>query len=263
MNARAAEKQVIEVPEHFSRREERELPVIANATPMSMLATAVQRGMDVATIKDLMELQARWEKGEAEKAYNVAFAAFKAEAVQVIKNKMVTDGPLKNKSYAELFSVVDAVTPHLSRHGLSTSWKVTKDDKDWLEVTCTLKHIQGHSESVSLGGPPDVGGAKSAIQARASTVTYLERYTLKAVCGVAEKGDDNDGRSTAPKGMPDGEVGQWIKKIEATTTKEAAKAAWHEAVKAAKPYNDVAASKKLKEALIAHGAFIDKAGVAK
>ncbi len=31
-----------------------------------------------------------------------------------------------------------------------------------------------------MGGPPDAGGAKNALQARASTKSYLERYTLKA-----------------------------------------------------------------------------------
>ena len=57
----------------------------------------------------------------------------------------------------------------------------------------SLKHVGGHSESVSIGGPPDAGGAKNALQARASTKSYLERYTLKAICGVAEGGDDSDG----------------------------------------------------------------------
>ena len=95
--------------------------------------------------------------------------------------------------------MVDAVTPALSRHGLSASWKLTRDEKDWLEVTCTLKHVGGHAESVSMGGPPDAGGAKNAIQARASAKTYLERYTLKAICGVAEGGDDTDGAPIPPQ----------------------------------------------------------------
>jgi hypothetical protein len=68
---------------------------------------------------------------------------------------------------------------------------VEREEREGLiAVTCTLKHVLGHSESVSIDGPPDAGGAKNAIQARASTITYLERYTLKAVCGIAEQGDD-------------------------------------------------------------------------
>lgn len=170
-----------------------------DASPTGLMLALMGRGASIEQISQMMDLQDRFERREAEKAFNAAFAAFKAEAVSVVKNRKVTDGPLKNKSYAELFSVVDAVTPALSRHGLSASWKLTKDDKDWIEVTCTIKHAAGHSESVSMGGPPDVGGAKNAIQARASTITYLERYTLKAITGVAESGDDTDGN--APRGQ--------------------------------------------------------------
>lgn len=166
---------------------------LAVNSPASMMLQAMAQGASLEQVEKMMALQERWEAGEARKAYNAAFAAFKAEAIRIVKNRSVTDGPLRGKSYAELFSVVDAVTPALSRNGLSASWKLTRDEKDWIEVTCTLKHSAGHAETVSMGGPPDAGGAKSAIQARASTISYLERYTLKAITGVAEGGDDNDG----------------------------------------------------------------------
>ena len=171
---------------------------IAAQSPMGMMLAAMSQGASLEQVEKMMDLQDRWERKESEKAYNAAFAAFKAEAVRIIKGRKVTDGPLLGKEYAELHDVVDAVTPALSRHGLSTAWKLTRDEKDWLEVTCTLKHVGGHSESVSMGGPPDAGGAKNALQARASTKSYLERYTLKAICGVAEGGDDSDGNTPEP-----------------------------------------------------------------
>lgn len=167
----------------------------------SLMLSLMDRGASLDQIERMMDLAERNEKREAEKAYNTAFAAFKAEAVRIVKGRKVTDGPLRGKEYAELHDVVDAVTPALSRHGLSTAWKLTRDEKDWLEVTCTLKHVGGHSESVSMGGPPDAGGAKNALQARASTKSYLERYTLKAICGVAEGGDDTDG-NPPPASVP-------------------------------------------------------------
>jgi len=162
-------------------------------SPAARMLQALSQGASLEQIEKMMELQERWEAGEARKAYNVAFAAFKAEAVQIVRNRKVDNGPLSGKSYAELHSVVNALTPALSKHGLSASWKLTRDEKDWMEVTCFLRHAQGHEESVSMGGPPDAGGAKNAIQARASTKSYLERYTLKAICGVAEGGEDSDG----------------------------------------------------------------------
>lgn len=205
MNARTEIELLDDEPQHAP------LALTRTPTPADLLAIAVQNGADLDKLERLMALHERWQAGEARKAYDAAFAAFKAEAVTIIKNRQVTDGPLKNKRYAELFAVVNAVTPALSKHGLSSSWKLTKDERDWLEVTCYLKHTDGHVESVSMGGPPDMGGAKNAMQARASTVTYLERYTLKAICGLSEQDDDTDGASNE-------RVDEWQERIDAAQT---------------------------------------------
>lgn len=199
---------LIEQPEPTEAR----VPV-ATKTPADLLALAVQQNADLDKLERLMALQERWEASQAKKAYDEAFAAFKADAVKVIKSRTVDAGPLSGKKYAELYAVVNAVTPALSAHGLSSSWKLTKDDKDWIEVTCYLKHTAGHTESVSMGGPPDAGGAKNAIQARASTVSYLERYTLKAILGVSEQEDDDDGNSA-------GRAADWMAKVSEAATAE-------------------------------------------
>ncbi len=179
---------------------------------VSALMVLVQRAaldpqFDVGKLQALMEMKERWDANEARKAYNVAFAAFKDEAVRIIKSRTVEAGPLKGTKYAELYAVVNAVTPALSKFGLSAAWKLSKDEKDWIEVTCTVRHVAGHSESVSMGGPPDTGGAKTAVQARASTVSYLERYTLKAITGLSEQADDTDG--ACAQGL-DHKVADWI-----------------------------------------------------
>lgn len=163
-------------------------------TAMEMVGRALEKGVSAEILQQMMDLRDREEASQARKAFNEAFAAFKAEAIKVGRNRRVTDGPLKGRSYAELVSFVEAATPALSRHGLSASWDITRDEKDWIEVTCTIEHVLGGSKKVALGGPPDAGGAKNALQARISTVTYLERATFKAACGLAEQGDDDDGR---------------------------------------------------------------------
>lgn len=174
---------------------------IAATTPAELLRIAIDKNADLDRLEKLMQLQERWEAKQAKRSYDDAFASFKAEAVVVMKGRLRKDGPLRGTSYAELHDVVDAVTPALSRHRLSSSWKVTKDEKDWIEVTCYLRHVDGHEESVSMGGPPDNGPAKNPVQARASTITYLERQTLKAACGVAEGGDDDDGGGGGSQGV--------------------------------------------------------------
>jgi hypothetical protein len=203
---------------------------------------ALDPSFDVAKLDHLLQVRERWAAAEARNAYNEAFASFKSEAIVVVKNRAVTDGPLKNKRYAELFSVVNAVTPLLSKYGLSQSWSV-KSDKDWIEVTCSLRHVLGHSESVTIGGPADTGGAKNPIQARASTITYLERYTLKAVCGIAEQDEDNDGGLGVAK-MDEGVLADHLAAIDGAADEKSLMSAFGKAWKAAETLNDMATMKK-------------------
>lgn len=156
---------------------------------------AMDPSFDVAKLQALLAVKKEWEADEARKAFNVAFSNFKSEAVKIIKRTEVKDGPLKGKFHANLFDVVDATTPHLSKHGLAISWKLTKDEREWMEVSCTLRHAGGHSESVSMGGAPDTGPGRNAIQSRGSAKSYLERYTATAILGLAAQDADNDGNS--------------------------------------------------------------------
>jgi hypothetical protein len=173
---------------------------LPTVTPMEMLAIAVRQGADLEKMRMLMDLKREWEADEARRKFNEAFAAFKAEAITIVKGTTIKDGPLKGKKHADLFDVVGAVTPKLSAHGLSIAWKLTKDDKDWMEVTCTLRHAAGHSETVSMGGGPDMGPGRNAIQARGSTKTYLERYTATAILGLAATDADDDGNKAGDGG---------------------------------------------------------------
>ena len=215
------------------------------ATPADLLRIAVEQGADLDKLERLMDLQDRYLASQAKRAYDEAFAAFKAEAVKIIKGKDVTDGPLKGKRYAELHDVVNAVTPALSKHGLSSSWKLTRDEKDWMEVTCYLRHVGGHEESVSMGGPPDMGGAKNAIQARASTKTYLERYTLKAITGLSEQDDDNDGDAPVDNGTRD----EWISKVAQAESLQELEAIWQEGGNAIYATNNLADYNAFKRAV--------------
>ncbi|MBV2182050.1 MAG: ERF family protein [Castellaniella sp.] len=234
--------EIIEAPERHVSAPADQAPA---GSPMALAIAALQSGMSPEQIGQMMDLQDRYNATQAKKAYDEAFAAFKAEAVKIIKGRAVADGPLKGKSYAELHDVVNAVTPALSKHGLSSSWKLTKDDKDWMEVTCYLRHVGGHQESVSMGGPPDTGGAKNAIQARASTKTYLERYTLKAITGLSEQNDDTDGNVAGSTDLRDG----WITKVAEAETFEALENIWKEGGNAIYATNNLADYNAFKKAV--------------
>jgi hypothetical protein len=218
-------------------REAVRLPVATVPADASSLMKIIDRAamdpnFDVAKLEQLLAVQERWEAKEARKAFNVAFAEFKSEAVKIIKRTEVKDGPLKGKFHANLFDVVDATTPHLSKHGLAISWKLTKDEPTWMEVSCTLRHVGGHSESVSMGGAPDTGPGRNPIQARGSAKSYLERYTATAILGLAAQDADNDGNSVARGGMDEGALADHLAAIDSADAdglKKSFGKAWKEA----------------------------------
>jgi hypothetical protein len=166
---------------------------VAASNPMQMLAIAVERGDDMDKLRQLMDLKDRWEATEARKAFVVAMAGFKSEPVEILKSKRVDIPGGAKFAHATLADVADGVCSSMSKHGLSHRWE-TKQDGDLITVTCVLTHIDGHEERTTLFARPDDSGKKNAIQQVASTVTYLERYTLMAACGLAAKDMDDDGR---------------------------------------------------------------------
>lgn len=165
-------------------------------TPMQMLQIAVEKGADVAQLERLLALQERWEATEARKAFVVAMAAFKASPPTVQKNKHVkftTQKGVTEYDHATLDNVVDMITPALSKNGLSHRWETDQPDGGMIKVTCILTHILGHSERTTLQSGRDESGGKNSIQGVGSTVSYLQRYTLLAACGLATSEMDDDG----------------------------------------------------------------------
>ena len=159
----------------------------APITPAGMLQIAVEQGADLDKLEKLMELQERWEKNEAKKAYTNAMSEFRSECPTILKTKQA-----HNSTYAGLAETISQIKGLLSKNGLSHSWR-TEQGEGTITVTCCITHSQGHSECTSLSAGADSSGSKNSIQAIGSTVTYLERYTLVAILGLASSDQDDDG----------------------------------------------------------------------
>jgi ERF superfamily protein len=169
--------------------------VPAALTPVELLRIAVSQNADIEKLKQLMDLQERWAATEARKAYNAAMRQFKSNPPTIQKNHEVKFGTTKY-SHATLDHVCDVVTKGLSAVGITHAWKVRQGEV--ITVVCILTHELGHSEETEMSGVADNSGSKNSIQAIGSTVTYLQRYTLLAACGLAAKNDD-DAQSTGPQ----------------------------------------------------------------
>lgn len=170
----------------------------ANPNPAELLAIAVQQGVDIDKLEKLMEMQERWEKNEARKAYHQAVAAFKSVTVIVTKDKI---NKQYNSHYSSIENMVNTVNKELSPFDLSASWTFNQDNE--IQVTCVLSHKLGHSEKVTLKGPPDTSGSKNTLQQIKSTLTYLKLATYEAVIGIASSlvNVSDDGNSAGEKAI--------------------------------------------------------------
>jgi hypothetical protein len=199
------------------------IPVEAQAlTPMEMLGRAVAEGAGIETLTKLMELEERWEKNRARKAFNNALADAKAEIPVITKNRHVgfqskKEGAARTDYWHEdLAEIARTIDPILSRHGLLYRWRPHNGPNEPVTVTCIVSHRDGHFEETTLSGAPDSTGNKNSHQAIASAVTLLERYTLKAALGLAASNDD-DGRAAGPGAtVSDQQAAEILRLVQAT-----------------------------------------------
>jgi len=176
-------------------------------SPAALTRLALTHGQSLADIEKMLELQIKYEKNEARKAYFDAVAKFKAVAPPVKKDKW---NDWFKSWYTTLGNLLDTYNPILGEHGLSLSFPINSvpphTDKS-MTVECKLSHAMGHSEAISMTSPIDqaavgkTSGQKSRtpIQDIKTTFTYLRSATCEAILGVAgsEAGSaDNDGNKT-------------------------------------------------------------------
>ena len=173
--------------------EKQEIVKTAYKTPNEMISQAlVQGGVDLEKLEKLLNLQKDYEANEARKAYHKSMALFKANPPKIDKDKAVAYGNTKY-NHASLGNVTEKINAELSRYGLSASWTTKQNGQ--VCVTCRITHELGHSEETTLCAASDTSGSKNAIQAIGSTITYLERYTLLALTGLATYDQDDDGQA--------------------------------------------------------------------
>lgn len=170
-------------------------------TPMDMLNRAVESGASLEMVEKLMTLQERWKASQSLEAFNEAMAAAKAEIPTISKNREVDFTSAKGRThyrYEDLGNIANTVQPILAKHGLSYRYRATSNVNEPVTVTCIVSHRAGHYEEITLTAGRDESGNKNSIQAVGSTITYLQRMTLKAALGLAVSNDDDGKQADAP-----------------------------------------------------------------
>lgn len=168
------------------------VPVPANATPMQLMAVAVQNGADMDTLERLTALAERFEAREAKKEFFKALAKFQEMVPELVKTKRVQFQNV-DYSYAPLSSIIKQVKDPLKKCGFAYRWEFGDDGGEmWADFILT--HKSGHSERTRAKSPLDTSGSKNPVQSRGSTQSYLQRYSMVGGLGLATADDDTDGR---------------------------------------------------------------------
>lgn len=171
---------------------------------------------------EMMREKRRMDEEDRTRAAQLAFEAalnqLRAHNVIIPKTKEVVQtarsgGPGPRFMQSEFDVVCRMLSPALHACGLSFRHDMRFGQKDWLAdgsnpavpagtaitlpwvyVTCHLTHKDGHSETLTLEGPPDSSGAKNPLQEMQSTASYLKRQSLLAITGTATGGEDDENK---------------------------------------------------------------------
>lgn len=182
---------------------------LAPRTEQSVLLDVITRAatdpqFDLDRVERLLTMHQKLVERQAEREFTQAMARFKANPPTIVKDRRARiphkdGGGVTEYSYASLGAICEAAIRGLAAVDISHRWDVKRENARII-VTCVLTHAAGHSVGVTMDAAPDDSGRKNAIQQSASAVTYLQKYTLLAVTGLATEEDD-DGR-----GAGDGET---------------------------------------------------------
>ncbi len=190
------------------------LPTEGPSSPISesraVLATIERLALDptvsVEKMDQILQMQERILDRRARMAFAEAIADAKAEMPAISKNRQVSyeskdsNKPATSYWHEDFAEIAKTVDPILGKFGLSYRFRTVGKPGEPITVTCIIAHREGHQEETTLTAPHDASGSKNAIQAIGSSVTYLQRYTLKAALGLAASRDD-DAQSAGANAM--------------------------------------------------------------
>ena len=169
---------------------------IIQATPMSLLQLAIDKGFDAERIGQFMDLQDRMENKRAEQEYVESMNRCQKKMPVVVRDMENTQ---TKKWYARLETVAAAIRPIYTEEGFSLEFCEGKSDlPEHRRIVCEVRHVGGCTKSFHLDSPIDDVGAKGAatktpIQGLGSLVSYLRRYLTLMIFNITVADEDNDG----------------------------------------------------------------------
>lgn len=110
--------------------------------------------------------------------------------------------PFFKSKYADLNSVWSACREPLSENGLAVTQTVQEKESGEIFLRTTLAHSSGQWISSIMPIRIKSDGKKNELQELGACLTYLRRYTLSAIVGVAPDEDDDGNSVSGYKASP-------------------------------------------------------------
>lgn len=187
---------------------------------LSILAEAVRQGVDPDQLRQLVDLQERTERNQAEKAFSAAMAACQAEMPNVVADATNTETRSK---FAKFETIQQVAKPIYNRHGFSLSFGDGEACplEGWKRIICDCRHEAGHCVRYHIDLPVDGIGPKgnpiggmNRVQGCISTNSYGERVLTCNIFNITIAGKDKDGRSSERIGDKHiATLNEWLEQI--------------------------------------------------
>ena len=131
-------------------------------------------------------------KSESIAAISQAIAKAQGEVENASKN---AKNPHFKSKYADLAELLNTVRPVFSGHGLAIVQMPS-----FVDGVASVETLISHSSGEWISSICSAPVSKQDAQGVGSAITYLRRYSLAAMCGIAQEDDDaNSAVGHAPK----------------------------------------------------------------
>lgn len=186
------------------------LPIAPAASESAAVLSVIERTatnpeIDISKLEKLMEMHERIVARNAKSAYAAALSSMQAELPEIEENGRINYGKNKEEgpSYALWEDINAAIKPVLAKWGFGLSFRTGHSSDGRVTVTGILSHKEGHQEETTMALMHDSSGAKNAVQAIGSSVSYGKRYTAAALLNLTSRDglerDDNGTAAGAPR----------------------------------------------------------------
>ena len=176
----------------------------ADAPLLTRMAMMMENGVniDVDQMSKMYELSERVSAGEAKKAFAADFTVAQSNIGAVVKGKW---NPQTKSHYADLSSVIEMTKPVYTKENFSvTFYEGVTEVTNHIRVCADVLHADGHSKpyhyDVPLGGKGIAGKVNmTAIHAKATSVTYGQRYLMTMIWNIPTQDVDGNLPTNAPE----------------------------------------------------------------